>query len=97
MSEKIKMFFLQIIKKIIEYVKIVLKQIKYVKNKIHFDAFVHYGTIVGTAYIAAHAHPNNLNDYQKDDWIDPYISSFIFIFIYISTVTFDDLERRHLI
>ena len=96
-SDEIKEFFLKVLKIIIEYVKVLLKQIKFIKTKIHFDAFVHYGTIVGTAYIAAHAHPNNLNDYEKDDWINPYISTFIFVFIYISTITFDDLERRNII
>lgn len=90
-------YLIEIIKKIIEYIKPIFIYIKYLKKQVHFDAFVHYGTIVGTAHIAAHAHPNNLNDYEIDDWIDPYISTFIFIFIYISTVTFDDLERRHII
>ena len=89
--------FVEIIKIIVEYLKPIFIYIKYLKKVIHFDAFVHYGTIVGTAYIAAHAHPNELNEEDIDKWIDPYISTFIFIFIYISTVTFDDLERRHII
>ena len=92
MIEEIKNDLLDFIKIIIEYIKIIVVEVKRIQVMIHFDAFVYYGTIIGTAYMAAHAHPNNLNDYEKDDWIDPYISTAIFVFIYVSTMTFDNLE-----
>ena len=77
-------------------IKNFLTYIKYIQKLIHFDAIVHYGTIIGTAYLAAHAHPNELND-SDDEFINPYISTVLFIIIYVSSITFVELEKMHII